>query len=367
MEALQRMIAVVTLLLVAASASAGPYSGAFEGIAYDDPRFTGCATGITVTWVDGFDPTGAFDEPDDALGPPPGTSNDVVTLGNNGSAVLTFDVPVRNNPGPDLAVFENGYNDPIFAELAFVEVATDGVNYARFPSVSLTAEHPGEYGTIDATDVYNLAGKHVNNYDQAYRGTPFDLDDLIDDPLVLSGSVDLGNVQYVRIVDVYGHSDGAVTDDATALVDPTTGVAYTTDHVIYDGGNFGGLLEGFDLDAVGILAPAPGDADGDGLVDGADLALWQQHYDPLGLRGTGNTWAMGNWDGDNCIDGADLALWQQNYNPLGWRGKTSLTGTAPLDGAGPPEAVPEPTTCALMLLTATVAVAKRKRRRRASW
>jgi len=58
-----------------------------------------------------------------------------------------------------------------------------------------------------------------------------------------------------------------------------------------------------------------GDADDDGKVDGADLALWQQHYDPLGLNQ--NTFAMGDWNGDGRIDGADLALWQQNYNPLG--------------------------------------------------
>ncbi|MGB2754666.1 MAG: dockerin type I domain-containing protein [Phycisphaerae bacterium] len=26
-----------------------------------------------------------------------------------------------------------------------------------------------------------------------------------------------------------------------------------------------------------------GDANGDGKIDGTDLALWQQHYNPLGL------------------------------------------------------------------------------------
>ena len=36
-----------------------------------------------------------------------------------------------------------------------------------------------------------------------------------------------------------------------------TGLNYTTNHLIYDGGNFGLLLTGFDLDAVGILEPIP--------------------------------------------------------------------------------------------------------------
>jgi len=58
-----------------------------------------------------------------------------------------------------------------------------------------------------------------------------------------------------------------------------------------------------------------GDATGDGKVDGGDLAIWQQNYDPLGTKGA--TPEKGDWNGDGKIDGADLALWQQHYNPLG--------------------------------------------------
>ena len=84
-----------------------------------------------------------------------------------------------------------------------------------------------------------------------------------------------------------------------------------------------------------VKASLPGDCNGDGKVDGTDLALWQQHYDSLGLNGENNVWAWGNWNDDNKIDGADLALWQQNYDPLGPGG----AGLAP---------VPEPGT--LMLI-----------------
>ena len=58
-----------------------------------------------------------------------------------------------------------------------------------------------------------------------------------------------------------------------------------------------------------------GDANGDGKVDGGDLARWQQNYDPLGTKGA--TPEKGDFNGDGKIDGADLALWQQHYNPLG--------------------------------------------------
>lgn len=63
-----------------------------------------------------------------------------------------------------------------------------------------------------------------------------------------------------------------------------------------------------------IDALTPGDGNADGLVDGADLGIWQQNYDPLGLNV--NTFAMGDWNFDGRVDGADLALWQQNYLPI---------------------------------------------------
>ena len=86
--------------------------------------------------------------------------------------------------------------------------------------------------------------------------------------------------------------------------------------------------------------PIPGDSNNDGKVDGGDLAIWQQNYDPLGTGN--NTFTMGDWNLDGKIDGGDLALWQQGYNPLGSLGTGGL-------GAQ----VPEPTTL-LLLGTALV-------------
>jgi hypothetical protein len=57
------------------------------------------------------------------------------------------------------------------------------------------------------------------------------------------------------------------------------------------------------------------DANGDRKVDGGDLALWQQNYDPLKVHQ--DTPGMGDWNGDGKIDGGDLALWQQHYNAIG--------------------------------------------------
>ena len=340
------LFVVLAVVLVATTVFAGPYSGPLEGVEHDDPGITAWATGIDMHWPVGFVPEGDFSHSSAALGPAPGTPDDVVTFGNGGWAVLSFDVTIRNHDGPDLVVFENGFQeyqsgaDEIFAELGFVEVSSDNVHFARFPSVSLTSAWPGETGLIDATDVYNLAGKHVNNDDyftgEYYSGTPFDLADLESHALVLSGDVDLDDIHYVKIVDVYGHSDGTVTDDATSVINPDEGIPYAVDHVIFDPGNDAYGLTGFDLDAVGVIAPVTGDSNGDGKVDGADLALWQQNYDPLGANAD-NGWATGDWDLSGTVDGADLALWQQSYDPIG-------------TGSFAASTVPEPGTLALIML-----------------
>jgi hypothetical protein len=47
---------------------------------------------------------------------------------------------------------------------------------------------------------------------------------------------------------------------------------------------------------------------------------------------------MGDWDGDGYINGADLALWQANYNPLGL---TILAEEPPVELAGGSAAGPD--------------------------
>ena len=97
---------------------------------------------------------------------------------------------------------------------------------------------------------------------------------------------------------------------------------------------------------VGLL---PGDADLNGKVDGGDLAIWQQCYDPLGLNP--NTFPMGDFNLDGKIDGGDLALWQQNYNPLGF--KASGLATAAVN--------PEPASLCLLALGAAAILCRRRR------
>lgn len=232
--------------LLATQALAGPFSGAADtsgsdAVAADDTRIALWATGATVVRgpVDIANPGGAmatFGGEADALGPADATPEEpypVISLGDGGSIVLTFAQPFCDVPGPDFAVFENGFVQN-FLELAHVEVSSDGVNFFRFPSISLSVgtDDLGQGGAVDPTDVDQLAGKYLAGF-----GTPFDLDRLPSSPLL-----DKHRITHVRVVDVVGSSSQTLgTKDSTGnvIVDP-----YPT--TFFSGG--------FDLDAVGAFS-----------------------------------------------------------------------------------------------------------------
>ena len=161
------------------------------------------------------------------LQPVTGNVFDVVSLGDlsaadiakgvaPGSLTLAFAQPVGDGDGPDLVIFGNAFqlahSTRVFAKLAYVEVSTDGVVFARFPSVDTNPRPAGTswpYVTSDATKIYNLFGKAVNAYGSSW-GNPFDLRDLANNPLVISGAVDLQNIRYLRLVAIPG--SGAYQD-----------------------------------------------------------------------------------------------------------------------------------------------------------
>lgn len=128
----------------------------------------------------------------------------VLSLGDGGSAIITFTHPIKNGPGPDFAVFENGFANPInaqeaYLEFAFVEVSSDGAHYFRFSPVSNTQDTTqiDNFTYMDARLVHNLAGKYINGY-----GTPFDLEELKNE-----SGLDVNNVRFVKVIDVVGSLD----------------------------------------------------------------------------------------------------------------------------------------------------------------
>ena len=136
--------------------------------------------------------------PSAGVGKAEGNSYDIISLGDSGVAIITFERPIENGVGVDFAVFENGFADD-YLELAFVEVSSDGVNFVRFPATSeaSTTIQTGPYEFSDCRFFNNLAGKYKQGY-----GTPFDLEELKD-----SIGIDLMNITHVKLIDVIGTID----------------------------------------------------------------------------------------------------------------------------------------------------------------
>jgi hypothetical protein len=235
-------------LLLGGAASAGPFTN--PSILASDSAIAAWADGVA-----GFSPTPTGSGlATNALGAANGTlaslgdltAAQIAANADPGEITLTFSTPITNGAGADLAVFENAFSSAgfWFAELGYVEVSSDGVNFARFPSVSLNTEADLNVGfgrnfaLIDRTNVNNLAGIHASG-----QGTLFDLNDLLADALVQGGLVDLSAIAFVRIVDVPG--DGSFLD---SLGNPILDAWVTT--------GSGGV----DLDAVAALhlVPEPG-------------------------------------------------------------------------------------------------------------
>jgi hypothetical protein len=264
-------IAMLQLITVSALATAGPF---------DSYLTNGVSPASIVAWanaVEDYSPTpevvafdgfggGPHNDPSRGLGP---ANQTTVSLGDlsasaisagtvPGSITISFSESIFDGPGADLAVFENAsaFFDShdvnfMFAELAFVEVSSNGTDFTRFPATSLNIERDQntpdpnhdqlyvEFGRnfagINTTNVNNLAGIHP-----ALVGTPFDLSDLASDPLVTGGTLNLDQVRYVRLIDVPG--EGSFTD---SLGNPIL----DTWHTAQSGG--------FDLDAVGAIHVVP--------------------------------------------------------------------------------------------------------------
>lgn len=203
-----------------------------DGVALDDSRIVGWASGLGARADFGSELDPAWTDVERAFGPATGAWDDAVSLGNGGSLTFTFDEPIADHDGLDLAIFENGFSSA-FLELAFVEVSSDGVSFARFPALSFQTEPVGAYGTLDARAVIGVAGRYAGGF-----GTGFDLAMLRDCAAVATGRVDLDDVRFVRVVDVVGGEARDVRGHAVYDPTPTFGPS------------------GFDVEAIAVLGPA---------------------------------------------------------------------------------------------------------------
>ncbi|MEZ5979177.1 MAG: hypothetical protein R3F34_13270 [Planctomycetota bacterium] len=197
-----------------------------------------------------------FDDPLHALGGPTGGglltgSLDVVTLGIGGSLTLGFDRTITDGPGADFTVFENAIGVQseayltVYSEVVFVEVSTNGVDWARFPvdyegPNATTGQYNGmRWGTYarmagDVPTASNVLTNGIDPFDPVVSGgNAFDLRDLEQDPAVVAGKVNLRRIHFVRLVDC---ENGMWVD--------------VEGETIWDNG---GLTGSADIDAVAVL------------------------------------------------------------------------------------------------------------------
>ncbi|MBR0054534.1 MAG: T9SS type A sorting domain-containing protein [Bacteroidales bacterium] len=207
-----------------------------QGIHCQDPAILGWATTCTIErGRQDITTPGVFatyGTENDGVGAATESTADVVSLGDYGIAVLTFDIPIQNGDGYDFAVFENSLNDS-FLEMAFVEVSSDGVNYFRFPAISNsdTIEQVNNGGSVDASLIHNLAGKY-----KAGWGTPFDLAELEG-----TEGLDVNNITHIRLIDVVG------------CIAPRYATRDSRGHIINDPYPTPFHSSGFDLDGVAVM------------------------------------------------------------------------------------------------------------------
>lgn len=200
----------------------------------DSSAFVGWANTATIKrgWQDSNDTSLGYTTVGDSTSCLGKSDNTVVSLGDGGEAIVSFNTPIYDGPGWDFAVFENSFVNN-FLELAFVEVSSNGLDFYRFPAVSLTQDtlQVGPFGFLDATKINNLAGKYRGTY-----GTPFDLSELSIYP-----NLNLQNITHVKIIDVVGSIQDAY------------GTRDTSTHFINDPWPTPFPSSGFDLEAVGVI------------------------------------------------------------------------------------------------------------------
>jgi hypothetical protein len=191
--------------------------------------------------------------------------------------------PTQSNTEPSNVLSSTGTNNANYYNTGY----TDPTNYLTV--VGAFAASPGPYGTYDmGGDVFQWNEASIYG---SYRG--------------LRGGSFYSNVIVLQASDWYGY-------------DPS-----------YEGDLIGFRVSEFHI---------PGDANGDGQVNGADYAVWAADY-----GASGATWSQGDFNADGQVNGADYAIWAANYGSTGGVSST-----------------PEPATLSLMALGA-VAILRRRR------
>ena len=185
-------------------------------------------------------------------------------------------------------------------------------------------------GTLTITDkgLVSVAGTLTIDYDG-------DGDSFVN--ITSGGGLALFGEAYGSLDDFLDLADGTDAirwwDDSIGGWAPLTTAIRQLDYTLHY--MHGGDLDGYTLLTVGGPSYIPGDANGDGFVDGSDATILAMHWQyGVGDPNPDATWEMGDFNGDHVVDGSDATIlanhWQQ----------TSING---------PGMVPEPSSLVLLI------------------
>ena len=263
-----------------------------------------------LSYVAGSNPANGFTNPLVALGPPerftgegisPGAvtpfhpcfrTNEIVSIGAGGQLTLGFEPPLRdqaNNPfGIDFIVFGNsfftdaaypsGVVGALAADGGTIQVSADGITWISIPNVFADGLCP-TMGWVDGGAYATTNGVIATD-----PNTPVD-------PTWTAAS--LSGKTYDELVDIYDGSAGGAGVDL-ASVGLTQAIAV---RIIVPTG----IHPNVEIDAVARVHASgnPADIDGNGLVNGADLAAV--------LTAFGTASSAADIDHSGLVDGLDLA------------------------------------------------------------
>lgn len=147
--------------------------------------------------------------------------------------------------------------------------------------------------------------------------------------------------------------------DASAISGQFASVSYdgTTLALSFSGGGMdrfyvgAGLFRILDYDLAGFdllnYRALPGDANGDGNVDGSDFGIWNSNKFTAGTD-----WTKGDFNGDGITDGTDFGIWNANkFTGINLGRPGALIGL-----------LPEPSTNGMCLMGLILSLAGRRRR-----
>jgi hypothetical protein len=228
---------------------------------------------------------------------------------SSAQTLANYKAVYHNAAGSGVAYSHNGYS---YLALEDIFAANPGTLFIPVTAPPLTNGGTSDSNAHRARLFNNwLKSDWLGSYNAAHPGlnnvAVFDWFDVLANP-------DADTSYPNRLKAAYGGTGGDAHPNNAANV-------YSTQVFATNSGNF---LDGA---WTALTAPRPGDANGDGAVNGSDLNTVLSNYNLAGMG-----WTQGDFDGNGTVNGTDLNTVLSNYNQT----------------TGATAAVPEPSTLVLL-------------------